>query len=74
MGSEVTQRMQMLKTKPDDLSSIPEPMCWGERMDSFKLSSDLYLCIIHTCVCVCNPCVPGVLKDSKRELDSLELE
>jgi hypothetical protein len=48
--------MLAFAAKPDDLSSIPVTPMWEIGSDSYKLSSDLYVCMCATWVYVYHPC------------------
>lgn len=47
-GQKENLALKVLATKPNVLSSIPEPVWWKKWINSHKLSYDLYL---HACVC-----------------------
>lgn len=46
----MSQWVQMLATKPENMSSVPEPAWWEERNNSPKLSCNCHICAmaLHT--------------------------
>lgn len=41
-ASRMVQWVKTFSAKPDNRSSIPGPIVWKERTDSYKLSSDFH--------------------------------